>query len=353
MDDVDLSKPIMVTGATGYVAAWVVKALLEAGAVVHAPVRRPDDAHKVSHLQALAAASPGQIKFFQADLLDDGSYAEAMQGCGVVFHTASPFTSSITDPQRELVDPALLGTRNVLMEATRTPSVTRVVVTSSCAAIYGDNADLADTPDGIFTEAIWNTSSSLSHQAYSYSKTVAEREAWRIAEEQDQFRLVVVNPSFVLGPALQSRPTSESYALLSQFGDGTFKSGVAKIGMGVVDVRDLAMAHLRAGFLPDAQGRHIISGHDTDFLEIAHMLQDRFGQDYPLPKTALPKWLVWLIGPMVNASLTRKMVQRNVNLPWRGDNTKSRTALGLSYRPLQDTVEEMFTFMIEAGYFKS
>ena len=86
--------------------------------------------------------------------------AEAMDDCSVVFHTASPFRLGVRNPQKELVDPARLGTRNVLETVSDTPTVKRVVLTSSCAAIFGDNADLADTPNGIFTEEIWNTSSS-------------------------------------------------------------------------------------------------------------------------------------------------------------------------------------------------
>ena len=136
MEQINTTAPVMVTGATGYVAGWLVKELLDAGATVHAPVRDPSNPAKIGHLLKLAETAPGTIKFFKADLLDEGSYAEAMTGCEVVFHTASPFTSNITDPQTDLVDPALLGTRNVLTEATKTPSVRRVVVTSSCAHLW-------------------------------------------------------------------------------------------------------------------------------------------------------------------------------------------------------------------------
>lgn len=352
MSEIDTSRPVLVTGATGYVAGWLVKALLDGGATVHAPVRDPENTDKIAHLLNLAANAPGEITFFKADLLAEGSYAEAMEGCGVVFHTASPFTSKITDPQKDLVDPALNGTRNVLEEANRTHSVTRVVVTSSCAAIYGDNADLKNVPGGVLTEDIWNTSSSLEHLAYSYSKTVAERAAWEIANAQDRWRLVVVNPSFVLGPALQPRPTSESFSLMKGFGDGTFRTGVPRIGIGAVDVRDLAVAHVRAGFRPEAQGRHIISGHNTDFLGLADGLRARYGADYPLPKSAIPKWLAWLVGPMLNPLTTRKYIARNVDIAWRSDNSRSVEALGMSYRPLDETMEDMFAFMIEAGWFK-
>ncbi|MGB5541987.1 MAG: NAD-dependent epimerase/dehydratase family protein, partial [Gammaproteobacteria bacterium] len=191
MTSIDRSAPVMVTGATGYVAGLLVEKLLQEGLTVHAPVRDPDNPEKLKYLNALASAAPGEIRYFKADLLDEGSYAEAMAGCQLVFHTASPFIVDVEDPQKELVDPAKLGTRNVLETANRTPSVRRVVLTSSCAAIYGDNADLQQTPGGVFTEEIWNTSSSLAHNPYSYSKTVAEKEAWKINQAQSRWDLVV------------------------------------------------------------------------------------------------------------------------------------------------------------------
>lgn len=283
----------------------------------------------------MAENLPGEIKFFKADLLAEGSYGEAMQGCGIVFHTASPFTINVKDPQKELVDPAQLGTRNVLEEVNRTPSVTRVVLTSSCAAIYGDNIDVNKTPDGVFTEEIWNTSSSLSHGAYSYSKTLAEKEAWKIHDQQKRWELVVINPTLVIGPGINTKATSESFNIIRQFGDGSLKSGAPKVGFGVVDVRDLAQAHMAAAFTHKARGRHIISGHNTDFIEMAKTLLPQYGDKFPIPRRAMPKWLVWLVAPMVDKTITRKWVSGNVNVPWNGDNGKSIQELGMSYRPLQ------------------
>ena len=191
---IDTSTPVIVTGATGYVAGWIVKALLDAGVHVHAPVRAPDQPEKIAHLVALAKAAPGEITFFKADLLAEGSYAEAMAGCGTVFHTASPFLSAVNDPQTELVDPALLGTKNVLNQANQTPSVKRVVLTSSVVAMYGYNAEIADFPGGKLSETAWNTTSSLTENAYSYSKTLAEQEAWKIAKAQNAASLSLKSP---------------------------------------------------------------------------------------------------------------------------------------------------------------
>ncbi|MDV7145980.1 NAD-dependent epimerase/dehydratase family protein, partial [Tropicimonas sp. TH_r6] len=294
MFTVDTSKPVMVTGATGYVAGWIVKGLLEAGATVHAPVRNPDNPDKVKHLLEIARETSGELKLFKADLLAMGSYAEAMEGCGVVFHTASPFTVDVKDPQAELIDPAVNGTKNVLEQANKTDSVTRVVLTSSCAAIYGDNVDCA-AAGGRIDESVWNASSTIDHNAYSYSKTLAEREAWKIADAQDRWKLVVINPSLVIGPALQDKPTSESFNLVRQMGDGSLKAGAPKWGFGAVDVRDLAQAHLAAAHLTEAHGRNIISAHETSLFDMSQELNASFA-DYPLPARALPKWLVWLAG---------------------------------------------------------
>lgn len=347
--NVDTSAPVMVTGATGYVAGWLVKSLLEAGATVHAPVRDPSKTDKLKHLNAIAATSPGEIKYFKADLLQPGSYDEAMKGCAVVYHTASPFTLNVKDARTQLIDPALNGTTNVLNAANQTDSVKRVVVTSSCAAIYTDAIDTQNAPDGWLTEDVWNTTASLEYQPYAYSKTLAERAAWQIAEKQDRWTLVTVNPSLVLGPAIGGNPTSESFNMMRQAGDGTLRLGAPRYGMGVVDVRDLAQAHLAAGFLADANGRNIISGHDTSLFDFLLPLQDRFGKDYPLPKSAMAKWQIWLLAPFIGVS--RKSVTDSVNVPWKADNSKSKRELGTTYRPLKDTVEDMFQYMIDAGYF--
>jgi dihydroflavonol-4-reductase len=276
-----------------------------------------------------------------------------MKGCELVFHTASPFTIDVKDPVKELIEPAKLGTRNVLETANATPSVKRVVVTSSCAAIYGDNADLAKTPDGVFTEEIWNTSSSVEHQAYSYSKTLAEREAWEIAGAQDRWDLVTINPTLVMGPGINPRGTSESFTIMQQFGDGTLKSGAPRWGFGIVDVRDLAEAHYRAGFTPEATGRYIVNGHNSDLADLAEPLRNHFGDAYPFPTRTMPKWLIWLVGPMVNKAMTRKAVRLNIGLPWEGDNSKGVRELGLSYRPLEETIVDFFQQMVDAGTFDS
>lgn len=346
----DKSKPVLVTGATGYVAGWLVKKLLDEGFTVHAAVRDPFNKKKVEHLDALAENASGEIKFFQSDLLEPGSYADAMKGCELVFHTASPFTNIVDDPQKELIEPAVKGTENVLEQANKTESVKRVVVTSSCAAIYTDAIDCQKGPNGMLNEEMWNTTASLDYQPYSYSKTLAEKKAWEINEKQDRWDLVTINPSLVMGPALNAGAiTSESYNILKQMGDGTMKIGVPKMGIGLVDVRDVAEAHFRAGFNPVAKGRYITSAHNTNLLEMAQTLLPKYGDKYPLPKKALPKWLLMLVGPMVNKAFSRKSIRNNVNIEWKADNSKIKKDLDIEFRPMKESMEESFQVLIDKG----
>ncbi len=351
MYNIDTDSPVLVTGGTGYVAGWLIKGLLEAGVTVHAAVRDPSNTQKHEHLDKIAQNAPGNIKYFKADLLDEGSFAEAMEGCSIVFHTASPFTSNFKDAQKDLVDPAKLGTRNVLTQATKTPSVKRVVVTSSCAAIYGDNKDVQNAPNGILTEEIWNTSSSLTHQPYSYSKTEAEREAWNIAESQNQWDLVTINPSLVMGAGLNPNGTSESFNMIRQMGDGSLKNGAPDFSIGMVDVRDVAKAHIAAAYTAEAKGRYITSAHNSSLLQMAQTLIPKYGNDYPIPRKKLPKFLLWLIGPMVNKAITRQFVSNNIGIAWKADNSKIVNELGINFRPEAETINDFFQQMIDTGQF--
>ena len=344
---INKQKPVLVTGATGYVAGWLVKRLLEDGITVHAAVRNPDNEEKRKHLDEMAASSSGNIVYFKTDLLRDGSYDEAMEGCELVYHTASPFILNIKDPHTDLIEPAVHGTRNVLESANKTESVKRVVVTSSCASIYGDSIDLKQTKNGVFTEEDWNVTSNEKHQAYSYSKVMAEKEAWKMSKEQNRWDLITVNPSFVLGPGTNATATSASFDILKQVGSGAMKMGAPEFNIGAVDVRDVAEAHFLAGYTEKAQGRYITSAEDTGFYQIAQMLQPTYGGTYPLPKRKLPKFFLLLMGKATG--MTRKEIRRNIGHPWKADNSKIKRELGISFRPVDKAVNEMFQQLIDTN----
>lgn len=346
MTDIDPAQPVLVTGATGYVASWIVRYLLEDGYVVRGTVRNPDKATGLEHLHALAAEHDGRLTLHRADLLDEGSFAEAMAGCELVIHTASPFLiGKVREPEAQLVTPAVDGTRNVLGSVDATASVKRVVLTSSVVSVQGDNVDMKGR--GPFTEADWNTTSSVDHQPYPYSKTVAERAAWEICDAQSRWDMVTINPGLVLGPALTTASKSGSMTTMKAFVDGSLAGGAPDLEFGLVDVRDVASAHITAGFTPEAHGRYIVNAGSITMLQMGKILRRRFGHSYPFPLMKVPKPVFKLVAPV--AGFTREFVDKNVGHPLRFDNSRSREELGLTYRDPADTVTEQFQQMIDDG----
>ena len=115
----------------------------------------------------------------------------------------------------------------------------------------------------------------------------------------------------------------------------------------MVDVRDAATAHLRAGFTPVAGGRTIVASEAATLMDIADILRKNFGDSYPFPKRLAPKFLFWLIAPMFGR--TRKYVSRNVGIPIEFDNSRSKTELNLSYLPLEQTIREHFQQLLDDG----
>ncbi|MEH0158058.1 aldehyde reductase [Limibacter armeniacum] len=338
-------KTILVTGGSGYIASWILKYLLEDGHTVHATVRSLSDPKKTRHLEQLAEESPGTLKLFEANLLQEGSFEKAMQGCEIVMHTASPFQLNVKDAQKDLVDPALRGTRNVLLTANETPSVKRVVLTSSVVAIYGDAVEIEATDSKTFTEAYWNSTSSLSHQPYSYSKTLAEKEAWSIADNQSQWTLTTINPAFVMGPSISGRTDSTSVDFMLNMFNGKLKMGVPDMNFGLVDVRDVASAHILAGLKPEASGRHILCAGSLSMLEIAQILRKKYGEKFPIPKNSLPNAMLYMFGPFMGFSW--KFLKYNLGYALQFDNSYSKQDLGLRYRAIEDTLNTFAENLVE------
>lgn len=332
-----MAQTILVTGGTGYIGAWVVKGLLENGHTVRLMVRNKNQQEKFKALADIADKEKGKLEIWEADLLHPGSYDEAAKGCDAIAHLASPFKLKIKDAQKELVDPALMGTTNVLNAANNSDSVKKIVLTSSVVAIYGDAVDMKDQGLKIFTEEQFNTTSSLKHQPYAYSKILAEKKAWEM-EANAKWDLVVMNPAFVMGPALSKGSESESLKFMTDLLTGKMKTGVAELYMGYVDVRDVAKAHIYALENP-TEGRHILAERVTDMLAFTNMIENQFPGQFKLPKSNNPKWVIALIGGLFG--LTRDYVKKNVGIPVKLDNRKSIEKLHFKYIPLEKTVKDM------------
>lgn len=334
-------KPILVTGGTGYIASWIVKYLLEKDYIVHTTVRNLKDEEKYSHLKKL---DNGKLKFFEADLLMEGSFLEAMKDSEIVIHTASPFVvKNISDVKKQLIDPAKLGTRNVLNSVNKTSTVKKVILTSSVAAIHSDNKDVLFSKDKKFTEEYWNLTSSETKNPYPYSKLLAEKEAWGISEKQKNWELVVLNPAFVLGPSLSKRKDSTSIDTMIQLGNGTFFLGVPEMYFGVVDVRDVAIAHIKA-FEENATGRHILCSDSIELFEMGKILKSYYPK-FLFPISKVPYFLIWTIAPLIG--FTREYIENNIGFKVIYDNSYSKKDLKMEFREIKDTLKDHYAQLIE------
>jgi nucleoside-diphosphate-sugar epimerase len=234
-------KTICVTGASGFIASHCVSQLLAAGYTVHGTVRSLSNPKKVSHLTSLPFANQ-RLKLFEADLLKENSFDEAVEGCNAVLHTASPFIMDKSLTENDFCAPAIQGTLNVL-NSMKKFEVKICILTSSTAAIYCYTDGGGD--DHIYTEADWSNVDKLraTKTWYALSKTLAEREAHKFAKDNDII-LKSCNPTYVLGPRLQPTINESTKGILNIL-NGTNK----KIRFGskcICDVRDVARAHVLA-----------------------------------------------------------------------------------------------------------
>ncbi len=338
-------KTILVTGGTGYVGAWIVKGLLDKAYTVRVTVRNKNNEANYENLRQIALTTKGKLEIWEANLLEEGSFDNAAIGCDAIMHVASPFTLRFKDAQNDLIDPALKGTRNVLSAASKSGTVRKVILTSSVAAIHGDNIDMTEQGLSEFSEAQFNQSSSLKHQPYSYSKVVAEKEAWRIHDAQNEWELIVVNPSFVMGPSLSAHSDSESISFMKDLLKGKFAMGAPSIQFGFVDVRDVAKAHILALENENANGRHLLVERTIDVLEYAQLVEQAFPKQFKLPRKHVAKYLLLMLGWLFG--LSTPFIKRNVGFPLKLNATKSRETLGLEYITLEQTVKDMITQMLD------
>ncbi|CAI9096219.1 OLC1v1032307C2 [Oldenlandia corymbosa var. corymbosa] len=261
-----------VTGGTGFIAAYLVKSLLEKGHNVRTTVRDPENVKKVGFLWELNGAK-ARLKIVKADLLVDGSFDEAVQGVDGVFHTASPVLVPYDEHVKEnLIDPCIKGTVNVLNSCKKSKSCKRVVLTSSCSAIrYRDDAQQISP----LNECHWSdTEYCKQHNLwYAYAKTLAEKEAWKLAEESG-IDLVVVNPSFVVGPLLAPQPTSTLQMILAIIA-GLIEE-YPNTTVGFVHIDDVVAAHILAMEESRSSGRLICSSSVAHWSEIIEMLRAKY-----------------------------------------------------------------------------
>ena len=333
---------VLVTGASGYIAGFVIKALVDDGWSVRGTVR---SLAKADAVRASLGLTAEQLPLFPADLTSDTGWEEAVAGCDYVQHIASPLHPDGKPSAEALLAPARDGALRAL-KAARDAGVKRLVMTSSVAAIcYGK-------PDShVSTEADWTDPDSPDAYPYVRSKTVAERSArdW-IDAEGGTLEFCTVNPGMVLGPVLGS-DYSASVSVITKLLDGSLP-GCPRIGFGIVDVRDVASAHLLAMTTPGLhRERFLVAGDFLWMAGIARILKISLGeQARRVPTRTLPDWLVRIVAlfdPLVR-QVTSELGHRR-----RCDPAHAKVRLGWTMRPAEQTIVDTARSLIEHGLVKA
>ncbi|KAJ7297757.1 hypothetical protein O6H91_Y038300 [Diphasiastrum complanatum] len=269
---------VCVTGASGFIASWLVKLLLERGYVVRATVRDVAKYEKTAHLRQLPGANE-RLQLFEAELLVEGSFDVIVKGCDGVFHTASPvFNRNVTDPQAQLIDPAVKGTINILRACANATSVKKVVVTSSAAAVVYNRLSKV----GVVVDETWFSDPDFLTEVqnwYALSKTLAEQAAWKFAKENG-INMVTIHPAMVIGALLQPTLNASAEVIL-QLVKGSIET-YPNASLGWVGVKDTAEAHILAYEEPTTSGRYLCLGRIFHYGDIANILKNIY-LDYPIP----------------------------------------------------------------------
>ncbi len=331
---------VLVTGARGFIAKHCIVALLRRGYNVVGTLRDPADEAEVRAAVATKADAGDRLRFAQAELTSGAGWDGAMRGVRHVLHVASPYPLNQPRDVNDLVRPAREGTLRVLAAA-RSAGVKRVVLTSSVAAVASARYDRTR-----FDESDWSDVSSAGINAYALSKTLAERAAWDFVADGGGPELAVINAGQVFGPPLDAN-IQTSGAMIENFLRGKYPL-VSKFGLPVVDVRDVAAAHVAAMEKPEAAGqRFIVADAFLWFSDIGRIL----GEAFPvhrrrMPKGELPNLVSRLMVPF---RPDVRAVRGDLGRVWEVTNDRAKRVLGITIRPAREAVVAMADALIRFG----
>lgn len=266
-------------------------------------------------------------------------------GFDFVIHTASPFHYNVQDPVKDFLEPAITGTTNILHAVKNgAPSVKRVVITSSFAAInHGSNQKPPFFDESCWNPVTWEEAAGEPSAAYRGSKKLAEKAAWDFMDnEKPAFDLVTLNPTLVFGPAApyllpgEIGSVNTSNLPIVEMVQGKMKDKLKQTGFYTyVDVRDVAQAHVRAMQAPEASGKR--------FLLMAGYHSNKDLAD-----------IIASMGPELRDRLPADLESAKVDIPgpeerYRFNNQRSIDILGISYTSLETSVRDTVESLVRLG----
>ncbi|CAI2366343.1 unnamed protein product [Moneuplotes crassus] len=342
------SKRVVITGVSGYLASWVLKYFLESDQnfEIRGTVRDSTNVAKVNPLREAIGADFDCVELVSADITDKKAIDKAVEGCHYVIHTASPVLERAPKDPELLYKPAVEGTQAVL-EACRKHKVERLVVTSSLITIV--DYDKLEDEDTV-TEKDWLESFDP-NSPYPESKLRAEKAVWKFLEElpeEEKFDILTLHPGFILGPLLfKNNSVSPNFGAKVMQGK---MPGIPDIHLLMVDVRDIAMAHLLAVTSGAKTGRYIVNEDHHPGISIGEIFYEEFGKyGYKPNRKKLKHCLVKLAACCIkDVRPVLKYWGKKVS----ADHSKSVKELGMKYRTQRETIVDMGYSLIEHGMVK-
>ncbi|WP_298302855.1 NAD-dependent epimerase/dehydratase family protein [uncultured Erythrobacter sp.] len=340
-----MAKTVLVTGGTGYIAGELIRQLLARDWTVHTTVRNKTKSEEMLH-RRLGNPTEDEVKVFQAELMSDDGWAEAVAGCTHVAHVASPIAASTPKDENEMIVPAREGTLRALRFA-KEAGVERFVQTSSMAAVAYGRSEKNYT----VSEADWTNIDHPDAYPYVKSKTIAERAArdWIDAEGGDM-EFVSVNPSMVLGP-VDDPDFSPSVEAVRQLLAGEVPMA-PDLGFAIVDTRDTAELHVKCLEEPGLGGeRFLAAGKFYKFIDVAKMLKEGLPleQTKKVPTRVMPNFLVSILS-LFNEGI--RSIKSELGKTRNCDVSHAKERLGWETRPAEQSVIDCAKSLIEHGVVK-
>lgn len=275
---------VLVTGGSGYIGLHCISLLLKEGYAVRTSLRSMKRKKEVQEALSDSIKNNERLEFCELDLMRDDGWDAAVKGCDYVLHVASPVYEKNMQDENSFIQPAKEGLLRALKPAVKY-KIKRFVMTSSIAAITQGHEDKE------IDESFWSVIDENT-LPYIKSKTYAEKAMWDYMNQIDETKKIevcTINPSFVFGPSL-TYDMGASNLLIRALLVGKLPA-LAKIQFNVVNVLDVAKAHILAMKSDSAPGQRFIVSEKALWLsDIAEILKNNGFKK--VPTVVVPNFLL-------------------------------------------------------------
>ncbi|KAG8349014.1 dihydroflavonol-4-reductase [Trypanosoma vivax] len=334
---------VLVIGGIGYTSSHIVTKLLEEGYTVRITVSDSTNQQQQMELQSIPRDPELHLSIFEADITNSASLRDALKGCKYVIHCGCAVTAADKDPVS-----LHLNAVQALFDAIRLVGksiVKRVVITGAASSVF--HVTDQDPPSGFFDELFWNTVATPSTDPIPYARISFEKEAWRLRQMLG-VELVVVLPSITIGPSKTEEVSDAMRKLQGLATASSYFPYAPNLYWNFVDVRDVADAHVRALECQEVKNQRVmVSNGCYSYAELGKMIKEAYPHLTPPTRTA--NTLMTLLIGAAHSQVNIRFLWRTLGVRKRLDARRAKTALGVKFTPMSETIRDSIEQMIRAS----